>query len=144
MVVVDASVVVKWFVPETDTDKALSLRDAHINGVVRIATVDLCLVELANALRFRKPAPTAEQISGAVRSFVALDARVVATTPDLLDIATRIALSQGLTIYDALYAALAVELGYELVTADDGLLQKAPPEARACHLSAWQPPVKKR
>jgi predicted nucleic acid-binding protein len=72
MVVVDTSVVVKWFVPELDSDRALALRAAHVAGRIPLATADLCLVELANALRFRRPTPTPEEIGQAVRRFLPL------------------------------------------------------------------------
>ena len=35
-VVVDASVIVKWFVEEEGSDKSLKLRDRYIEGEIRI------------------------------------------------------------------------------------------------------------
>ena len=50
-IVVDASVVVKWFVPEKDTGKALKLRDLYIRGDVELLSPTLLYYEVSNALR---------------------------------------------------------------------------------------------
>lgn len=143
MVVVDTSVVFKWFVPEEGTDHALELRSAHVSGSVRLATSDLCLVELANALRFRRPIPTAEAITDAIRTILELDIRVVATTPDLIGSAARLSLDHGLSMYDSVFVALASDLGYELVTADGALLRQTQTLGFVRSLNSWQPPVRR-
>ena len=50
--VIDASVAVKWFVTEKDTDIALKMRDAYLNGVIYVISPQLIYYEVANALRF--------------------------------------------------------------------------------------------
>ncbi len=140
MVVVDTSVVVKWFVPEADSDIALTLRVAHAAGKIPLATADLCLLELANALRFRRPTPTAEEIGQAVRSVLSLDVRAVAPSPELIEGAVRLAFERKLTVYDALFVALAADLGYELVTADDELVERCKDLAWVRHLKGWKAP----
>lgn len=50
-VVADASVIVKWFIEEQDSDKALILRDRHISGVMTISIPVLALYEILNALK---------------------------------------------------------------------------------------------
>jgi predicted nucleic acid-binding protein len=140
MVVVDTSVVVKWFVPEADSDIALALRLAHSTGKIPLATADLCLVELANALRFRKPTPTAAEIGQAVRSVLSLDVRTVTPSPELIESATRLAFERQLTVYDALFVALAADLGYELVTADNELVARCRDLSWVRPLSAWKAP----
>lgn len=140
MVVVDTSVVVKWFVPETHSDRALALRTAHASGKIPLATADLCLVELANALRFRRPTPTPDEIGQAVRSVLSIDVRAVTPSPELISSAARIAFDHQLAVYDALYVALAADLGYELVTADEEMVGRCKSLGWVRHLRDWSSP----
>jgi len=66
MVVVDSSVLVKWFVPEPDSTLAIALRQAHIDGRIRIAVPDLALLEVANALRYKFSAADEATVRGSV------------------------------------------------------------------------------
>ncbi len=43
IIVVDASVVVKWFAPERYFEKAVELRDMHLKGLVRLMALNLIL-----------------------------------------------------------------------------------------------------
>jgi predicted nucleic acid-binding protein len=42
-IVVDASVVVKWFAVERGFEKALKLRDTHLRGLARLVAPNLIL-----------------------------------------------------------------------------------------------------
>ena len=53
-VVADASVIVKWFIEEQGSDKALILRDRHISGVMTISIPVLALYEVLNALKWSR------------------------------------------------------------------------------------------
>ena len=54
MLVIDASVVIKWFIEEKDSAKALLLKDNHINGKTILIAPDLLIYEAANVLLFSK------------------------------------------------------------------------------------------
>jgi predicted nucleic acid-binding protein len=56
--VVDASVIVKWFLvhQEADRDRALALRNLHISGRSTIYIPRLALLEVLNAIRFNPKA----------------------------------------------------------------------------------------
>ena len=62
--VVDASVLVKWFLHEQegDRDRALALRDLHISGRSTIYVPQLALLDVLNALRFRPKAKEEDAI----------------------------------------------------------------------------------
>jgi len=53
-VVVDASIVVKWFVEEEGSDKSLKLRDQYIEGKIRIIAPELMIFETLNALYYKR------------------------------------------------------------------------------------------
>ncbi len=50
--VVDASVVVKWFVREEYTGEPLRLRDAYVDGLVDLLAPYLLPMEVLNALKY--------------------------------------------------------------------------------------------
>jgi len=52
MIILDASVIVKWFSEEEYTDKALEIRERIRMEEERVIVPDLLLYELANALKY--------------------------------------------------------------------------------------------
>jgi predicted nucleic acid-binding protein len=46
--VIDSSVAFKWVVPETNSDKALLLRDDYRNGLVELLAPDVALAKCAS------------------------------------------------------------------------------------------------
>ncbi len=115
--VLDASVLVKWFVEESDTAQALSLKTAHLEGICEIASLDFALLEVANALQRSKKFSAAE-IKRCCDEIFALELDIIAVLPGLLHPTVELADRWNLTIYDAAYLALARELGAQLITAD--------------------------
>jgi predicted nucleic acid-binding protein len=134
-VVVDASVGCKWYVPEPGAEAALSLRDAHADGEIRLLAPSLITYELANALRHH-PGMTPSRLRSAVRWFFDLQIALAPPSSSELIRAGDIALARGLTVYDASYAALAEDRGCPLVTDDARLLRASD---RAVPLSKWVP-----
>jgi len=59
-VVVDASVVAKWYLEEEYTEKALKLRDMHVNGEIELTAPELLLFEVLNAIRYSGVFPVGE------------------------------------------------------------------------------------
>jgi predicted nucleic acid-binding protein len=123
--VVDASVIVKWFLhhQEADRDRALALRDLHISGRSTIYVPRLALLEVLNAIRF---SPKADEEAGemALETLQDLHLETNAADVSLLRKANAIAWAYKTTIYDALYVALAEQVGYPLITADDVMVKK--------------------
>ena len=123
--VVDASVLVKWFLhqQEADRDRALALRELHISGRSTIFIPQLALLEILNAVRF---APKAKEEDGEMALETLHDLHLETKPPevDLLRKANAIAWAYKITIYDALYVALAEQVGYPFITADDMMLKK--------------------
>jgi predicted nucleic acid-binding protein len=123
--VVDASVIVKWFLhhQEADRDRALALRDLHISGRSTIHIPRLALLEVLNAIRF---SPRADEEAGET-ALAALQDLHLEIKPDdvaVLRKANAIAWAYKITIYDALYVALAEQVGYPLITADEVMVKK--------------------
>lgn len=113
--VVDASVAVKWFVPESYAVASLRLLD----GTHDLLAPDLFLPRFGNILwkkiRLREIALTeGRDILRGLRT-IPLDLH---PSDDLLEPAFEIANGINRTVYDSLYLALALLRGCRLVTAD--------------------------
>jgi predicted nucleic acid-binding protein len=125
LVVVDASVAVKWFLPENReplAEQALALLNKYDQNEIRFVVPDLFYAEIASAIW---KAVCVGRVSRAFgdQARVLLTQRQLATVPSLklLDQAFQIATDYGRSVYDSLYVALAVQSGSQLITADERL-----------------------
>lgn len=116
MFVVDASLVIKWFVPEVDSDAARRWLDAPHDYVAP----DLLFPETGNTVwkkvRRGELSPADGQQLATDLSVIAIEA---VSLRDLLPDAHALALRAGITVYDATYLALAVRLETQVITGDD-------------------------
>lgn len=125
-VVVDASVALKWVVTERGTEQADALLSYLSTGTVSLAVPEHLVGEVANGLRKR----VAQGVLGTNDALDALDA-IAALELDFLggtecwSRTLDAAMKWGVTTYDALYVLLAVDLGAELITADERLADAA-------------------
>jgi predicted nucleic acid-binding protein len=115
-VVTDASVVVKWYVPEVHSVEARRFLAAHIRRHVPV----LLFVEVGQTI-WKKVHQRREIVPDDGRQII----RALLATPmdsypvnTLLEPAFDIALATGRTVYDSIYLALATALDCRLVTAD--------------------------
>lgn len=123
--VLDASVLAKWFLQEKEDerDRAIALRDLHVSGRSKIHIPHLALLEVLNAIRF---SPKADEEDGAtaLQTLQDLHLEIKAADADVLRKSNAIAWAYKITTYDALYVALAEQIGYPLITADEAMLRK--------------------
>jgi predicted nucleic acid-binding protein len=114
MIIVDASVAVKWVVSEPDSAEAAALLDK-----ARVGAPALWLSEASNALwaKVMRRQLTPEEAWGQAMDLA--DAPVVTIPlPGLLPVAMRMALELEHPIYDCFYLAAAVQKETHVVTAD--------------------------
>lgn len=122
-VVSDASVIVKWFIEEEHSDKALKLRDMHVNGEVSIAAPELMPFEVLNALKYSGLFEL-DELKAAAISLSSYGIELYSLKGELAERAVEIAVEKDITVYDAVYLALANELSTVLYTADEKLIRK--------------------
>ncbi len=112
--VVDASVAVKWLIPEEGSDAAGELlsHDLHAPTLLRI--------EVGNVLRTLSTRGVLTDDRAREAFDLVLDAPVTWHEPDpaLLRNSLEMAMTLKHPIYDCIYLALAIGLGSALVTAD--------------------------
>ncbi len=114
--VIDASVVIKWFVQESDSGKALLLRNDHIEGRKVLIIPELTFLEVLNTIiRGEK---TAQGIENVLEGIEKLQLVVERHSSSLLRSAARQAREHHLTMYDAVYVAVARAHSCRLITAN--------------------------
>ncbi len=129
VLVVDSSVAVKWFEPdELGVKAALTVLDGHQDERYLLAAPTLLRLEVLSALaRMGLDETELVQAAGTLEGFrlhfEAVDGELVAH-------AVKLATRHGLTIYDAVFAALAKRHDAELITADRRLARSDACSAR--------------
>jgi predicted nucleic acid-binding protein len=135
MIVVDASVVVKWFIPEVGSVAARAL----LSSSHELIAPELARVEVASALIRRgiRQEMTGADVGRTLHVwFRALADGQIVLLPNADDIeaAAKLALELQHPLPDCLYLALAERLGVPLITADRVLARRAKPQAELVEL----------
>ena len=126
-VVLDASVVLKWFAAEQRGSlDARELRDDYQAGRLSVVVPSLLFLELLNVAgrRWRWEAEAVVELAEALA-----DLSFEVSEPELPSIASWV--SRGLTAYDAAYVALAERRELALITDDDAIIELTPGISRS-------------
>ncbi len=117
--VVDASVAIKWYIPEIHFDEARRLLVRRRDGELTIHVPDLFLAEIGNILwkKVRRAELERDTAWAVATEVLAVPSSVYMSGP-LLPAALELALAADRSVYDSLYLSLASALGCPLVTAD--------------------------
>lgn len=140
--VIDASVVLKCFLPESDTVAADLLLEKFLNDEASLIAPDVLLVEIANALWKRvvlRKELTAQEATLVYRDLLTMPLSLI-PADTLAESALQLAMKHRHPVYDALYCTLAIERQCDFVTADQTMVNKIRgnfPFVR--HLSTMQP-----
>jgi predicted nucleic acid-binding protein len=125
--VIDASVAVKWYIPEPFSEQAVYYLELLKAGQAKLLAPELIVAEMGNVL-WKK------ELSGELaRGEVQLIGETLASSFPaeltgnqlLLPAALELALDLKLSLYDCLYLALAIVKKAQLVTADKKLARLA-------------------
>lgn len=121
-IVVDASVAVKWYIPERNHESARFLRDEYVNGRYDLIAPAVFPFEVVNGLRYSGQYE-GERLVAAAETVVeyGIEYYPFARGGPVAEIANRLDIS----IYDAAYLALAVANDCRVYTADGSLVETA-------------------
>lgn len=125
ILVLDSSVLVKWFKQEEGTDKALEIREAYISGEVDVAVPDLVFYELSNVLRYEEGLDS-RQVQQAVHSLRQMDFQVIAPFEEYTEDMIEEAIQKDITVYDSAFYTLSKLLDAQMITSDQELASKTP------------------
>lgn len=129
--VLDASVAIKFYVPEPDPERALS----WLRREIRFAVPDIFLVEVSQALlrHVREHRLARRDLALAVRDLVAM-VEVPFASAAVIERAIGIAEAHQHRLHDCMYLAVAEKLRCPLLTADERLARKFQPGTLAIPL----------
>lgn len=137
VVVPDASVILKWVLPdptgEQDVGSALHLRDSAVNGKISIKVPSLWLYEVGNTLTRR----FADRAQDLLDALVAFDLDESGMHSEWLDQTITLTRRYNVTFYDAVYHALALVEKGVFVTADAKYVRKAGKAGAVVALKEW-------
>lgn len=122
-IVIDASIVTKWFISEEYSDIAIKIRDCFVEGKLDLLAPDLLSYEVVNALKYSKLFPVTD-LKDAVAALDNYGITLIPFKGEFAQKATEIAVKYDITIYDAAYIGLAVFLDIHVYSADKKLISK--------------------
>jgi predicted nucleic acid-binding protein len=126
--VLDASVVVKWFVDESGHGRSIQILDEVVSGPRRFAVPDLIWYELTHVLG--RVAENQTTVRERLQRVMLLGIPCFTATPERCLEAMRLAARTGLAGYDAHYVVLASELEGRWVTFDRKAAARVKPRTR--------------
>jgi len=123
-VVSDANVALKWFHAEGEegVESARALLDGQRERLVALRVLDLTPYEVGNALLRGRLGLSASRVATVLGALGEICPTITPTTDDFSE-ATTLAEAHHLTLYDAMYAAVARRRDAQLVTLDRELLR---------------------
>jgi len=119
-IVVDTSVVLKWYIPEQDHEAARRLRDDYLERSFDLIAPALMPFEALNALKYSGHYDGA-RLEEAARSLSEYGIDLVPF--EKIEGIAKIATDLDVTVYDAAYVALARQFDTTAYTADENLLE---------------------
>jgi predicted nucleic acid-binding protein len=122
-VVSDASVALKWFHAEgeSEVEESRALLDYYARGVIALHVLDLTRYEVGNALLRGRASVSGARVAVVLEALAEICPQVSLSPRELREMAL-LGERFGLTIYDAAYAAVAQVRGATLATLDEALL----------------------
>lgn len=122
--ILDASVAAKWFNNESLTDKAIEVRDAFVQGKIRLLAPAQLVYEVGNSI-WKNKTLTDEDSEKAISHLVDLEIELIQLNQEeMATAAMKIARKYSITFYDAAYVALADRFHATLISADDEIISK--------------------
>jgi len=119
--ILDASVIVKWFLSEQLTDKAIILKKKYLSEEINIIVPELLFIEVVNALRYKNN--NEEKLVEISNLLFDINFKVERISNSLLNKAIINSKKFDITIYDSIYISLAQIHGVDLITSDSELFK---------------------
>ena len=123
MIVLDASVIAKWFLEEEKSSSALYYRDLHLKRKEIIIVPNILVYEIANLLLYKNF--TEKEIVSVLESLENFKIEVISLNFSDIARTAILAKQREITVYDAAYILLARNFGCRFITADKKLYKKA-------------------
>ncbi|MFQ5980982.1 MAG: type II toxin-antitoxin system VapC family toxin [Candidatus Heimdallarchaeota archaeon] len=122
-IVIDASIVAKWFIKEHNSDLALEIRDKFVDGRLELIAPELLPFEVLNALKYSRLFPI-EDLKDAATALDEYAFLLVSFNGNYAQKAVKVAEKYDITIYDAAYVGLSSFLNVPAYSADKKLIKR--------------------
>lgn len=121
--VIDASVLIKFYVPEILSDRAQEVMSWVADGKLLLLAPDLLYPETGNILwkKQRLHELTPDEVEEIVDAITSLPIKIEHSR-QIMPLSVSIALHSGITVYDAMYVAVAGIYETRMITADRRLV----------------------
>ncbi|HME54430.1 MAG TPA: type II toxin-antitoxin system VapC family toxin [Candidatus Lokiarchaeia archaeon] len=123
--IIDASVIVKWFIEEDESDKAEAIRVAFIKKEMELICPLLLQFEVLNALKYSGLFSKSD-LMVAAESLENYPFTYQTIKGDDQAKMVEIAMDHDFSIYDSAYLSLAIKENEHIITADDKIIKKLP------------------
>lgn len=121
-IIIDASVVLKWFYPESKAKLALEIYDAIKQGKLTVVAPNFLLVEVMNIL-IRKKHVESNLVRKTLNKIATCGIVFEDLIPEHMEELQKIVIAHKISAYDGLYLLSAKIHGYQLLTTDQELLK---------------------
>ncbi len=122
-IVVDASVVVKWFVEEELSDKATIIRDKYVEGEIKIIAPEILPFEVLNTLYYKKLF-SKNELKDICEALEGFSFELHSLRGEYSKKVAEITVENDITVYDASYIALAILKNTKVYTSDKKLIKR--------------------
>jgi predicted nucleic acid-binding protein len=136
-IVPDASVLLKWVLPsdnERYVNQALAMRDALLDGELKLLVPDLWYYEVGNTLSRNYPDHADILLGSLMKMELECAAPEQVWQADIVYLVAHF----NVTFYDAAYHALAMHRDAVFVTADERYIREAGSAGHILHLKEWK------
>ncbi len=134
--VLDASVVAKFFLHEEESDTALEIKAAYISGDFEILAPSLIIYEIINLFKYRGfSAAEIRQVLLAIHNY---GFSIVEIDNQLADKIVELCIKHDVTAYDASYIAVALVENAVFFTADKKLVNRFKGSDLVLHLASFK------
>lgn len=120
MIVVDSSIVAKWFLEDNESHREIALKilNLYLKGEEKLIAPDIILYELGNILSY-KATLDLKEAKKAWKMFLSYKLHVLKPDKNLIEKSIDLSKKNNVTVYDASYAVLAKQNRCSLITADE-------------------------
>lgn len=135
-IVIDASVIIKWFIEEHDSEIANQVKEDYQKQIIDLSTPDLLSYEVLNVLRF-KPSMGENDLCKVAKDLEDFQLEKFTFEGDTAKKTVKLSLKYGITVYDAAYVSLAAFHKSCFLTADEKLTTKLQKQEKVLLLKTY-------
>ncbi|BCU67796.1 hypothetical protein HS7_12330 [Sulfolobales archaeon HS-7] len=117
-IVIDASIVYRWYAIDDYSDLAIRIRDDHLEGKFELSSLNIMPYEVLETIRFLASSVQESKLKDIGESIYLYGIKMHSFN-EVYELACSISFAEGITILDSSYLALAIKLKTKLYTVNE-------------------------